>query len=232
MIAVRPAAERGATRTGWLDSRHSFSFANYFDLNNMGFRTLLVINDDHVGPGGGFPAHGHRDMEILTYVLDGAVEHQDSLGSGSIIRPGDIQVMSAGTGIRHSEFNPSQTDPLRLLQIWILPEREGLKPRYEQKTVAWDAAGSGLRLVGSHDGNKDGVTIYQDVNVHAGRLSPNAEATLDLAPGRHAWVQMARGAARVNGTALTEGDGAAIVGETNLAFRADSPAEFLVFDLG
>jgi hypothetical protein len=231
MITVRPAAERGTTGTYWLDSRHSFSFAEYYDPRNMGFRALRVINDDRVRPGAGFPTHGHRDMEILTYVLDGALEHKDSLGTGSVIRPGEVQIMSAGTGIRHSEFNPSESDPLRLLQIWILPEREGLTPRYDQKAFPESERRGRLRLVGARDGRDGAVTIYQDIDLYAGLLAAGDRVTHALKPGRHAWIQMARGSAAVNGKTLHEGDGAAISDERRLDIAGVDDAELLLFDM-
>lgn len=231
MIAVRPAAARGTTRIDWLDSRHSFSFAEYFDPAHMGFRALRVINDDRVAPGAGFPTHAHRDMEILTYVLDGALEHRDSLGTGSVIRPGEVQVMSAGTGIRHSEFNHSQTEPVHLLQIWMLPERNGLPPRDDQK--AFDAASrrGRLKLVAAGDARDDAVVLFQDIDLYAGNFDRGERAVHALKPGRHAWVQMARGSAAVNGTVLREGDGAAISDEKEIAIEGVDDAEVLLFDL-
>jgi len=231
MITVRPAAKRGETQIDWLDSKHSFSFADYHDPANMGFRALRVINDDRIAAGAGFPTHGHRDMEILTYVLDGALEHRDSLGTGSVIRPGDVQIMSAGTGIRHSEFNPSDSEPLRLLQIWMLPERGGLKPRYDQKTFG-PAEGQGrLRLVGSRDGREGGVTIYQDIDLYAASLDRGQTVAHNIRPDRHVWIQMARGKASVNGKPVAEGDGVAITGEVRVEIAGVDGAELLLFDL-
>ena len=227
MIALRPAEERGHTRLSWLDSRHSFSFDRYYDPRHMGFRVLRVINEDRVDPGQGFGTHPHRDMEILTFVLEGALEHKDSLGSGSVIRPGDVQRMTAGTGISHSEFNPSGTEPVHFLQVWILPERPGLDPSYEQRSFP----AAGLRLVGSRDGREGSVRIHQDVLVHLARLSPGEDVVHALAPGRHAWIQMARGAAQVNGTRLAAGDGAALSEERSVTLRGVDGAEALVFDL-
>ena len=227
MIALRPAEERGHTRLSWLDSRHSFSFDRYYDPRHMGFRVLRVINEDRVDPGQGFGTHPHRDMEILTFVLEGALEHKDSLGSGSVIRPGDVQRMTAGTGISHSEFNPSRTEPVHFLQVWILPERPGLEPSYEQRSFP----AAGLRLVGSRDGREGSVRIHQDVLVYVARLSPGEEVVHALAPGRHAWIQMARGAAQVNGTRLAAGDGAALSEERSVELRGVDGAEALVFDL-
>ena len=227
MIALRPAEERGHTRLSWLDSRHTFSFDRYHDPRHMGFRVLRVINEDRVDPGQGFGTHPHRDMEILTFVLEGALEHKDSLGNGSVIRPGDVQRMTAGTGISHSEFNPSRTEPVHFLQVWILPERPGLEPSYEQRSFP----AAGLRLVGSRDGREGSVRIHQDVLVYVARLSPGEEVVHALAPGRHAWIQMARGAAQVNGTRLAAGDGAALSEERSVTLRGVDGAEALVFDL-
>ena len=231
MITVRNRDERGAVNMGWLDSRHSFSFGHYFDPAHMGFRSLRVINDDRVIPGAGFPTHGHADMEIVSYVLDGALEHKDSLGTGSVIRPGEVQRMSAGTGIRHSEYNASRENPARFLQIWILPEREGLEPGYEQTAFAEAEKRGRLRLVGSRDGRQGSVTIHQDVDLYAGLIDGDESATLELRPGRHAWVQVARGHVRLNGVALKEGDGAAVSGETTLTLDQGIGAEVLLFDL-
>jgi len=227
MIALRPAEERGHTRLSWLDSRHSFSFDRYYDPRHMGFRVLRVINEDRVDPGQGFGTHPHRDMEILTFVLEGVLEHKDSLGSGSVIRPGDVQRMTAGTGISHSEFNPSRTEPVHFLQVWILPERPGLEPSYEQRSFP----AAGLRLVGSRDGREGSVRIHQDVLVYVARLSPGEEVVHALAPGRHAWIQMARGAAQVNGTRLGAGDGAALSEERSVTLRGVDGAEALLFEL-
>ena len=227
MIALRPAEERGHTRLSWLDSRHSFSFDRYYDPRHMGFRVLRVINEDRVDPGQGFGTHPHRDMEILTFVLEGVLEHKDSLGSGSVIRPGDVQRMTAGTGISHSEFNPSRTEPVHFLQVWILPERPGLEPSYEQRSFP----AAGLRLVGSRDGREGSVRIHQDVLVYVARLSAGEDVVHALAPGRHAWIQMARGAAQVNGTRLAAGDGAALSEERSVTLRGVDDAEALVFDL-
>ena len=231
MIVKRPGEERGRTRISWLDSRHSFSFGEYYDPRHMGFGALRVINEDWVAPAGGFPTHGHRDMEIVTYVLEGALEHRDSLGNGSQIRPGDVQRMSAGTGIEHSEFNASKTARVHFLQIWILPERRGGAPGYEQTHFDAAALGSGLRLVGSRDGRDGSVRIHQDVSLYAAR--PDAGATLELAlrPGRHAWVQVARGALALGPHELTAGDGAALSDEPSLRLLAREPSELLVFDL-
>src|SRR5262252_4566222 len=197
MITVRPAAERGIANFGWLDSRHSFSFGHYYDPKHMGFGTLRVINEDRVEPGKGFDTHGHRDMEIVSYVLEGALAHKDSLGTGSVIRPGDVQRMSAGTGIRHSEFNHSKTDPVHFLQIWILPERDGLTPSYEQKTFDERAKRGGFRLVGSRDGRDGSVTIHQDVDLYAAILADGESVSHAFAADRRGWLQVARGSVKV-----------------------------------
>jgi len=231
-MLVRKAGERGHTDFGWLDSRHTFSFGDYHDAEAMGFRTLRVINDDRVAAGGGFPTHAHRDMEIVSYVIDGALEHRDSLGTGSIIRPGDVQLMTAGTGVRHSEFNASKSAPVRFLQIWILPERAGLAPGYEQKTFPETERANRLRLVASRDGRDGSVTVHQDVAIHGTTLEAAKQVDFALARGRFAWVQIARGEATVNGERLMEGDGAAMTAVEAVAMQA-GPAgcELLLFDL-
>jgi quercetin 2,3-dioxygenase len=231
MITVRKAADRGRSKHDWLDSRHTFSFADYFDPAHVAFSKLRVINDDRVAPGAGFGTHGHRDMEIVSYVVEGAIEHKDSLGTGSIIRPGDVQRMTAGTGVRHSEFNPSATEPLRFLQIWILPRAEGLAPGYEQKSFPVAERRGRMRLVGSPDGREGSVTLHQDVLLFAGCFEGAERGTLSLAPERKAWVQIVRGAVSVNGTRLEEGDGAGIEKEQQLAFSDGTAAELLAFDL-
>jgi redox-sensitive bicupin YhaK (pirin superfamily) len=231
MIALRPAKERGHADHGWLDTWHTFSFADYYDPRFMGFRALRVINEDFVAPGRGFPTHGHRDMEIITYVLAGALEHRDSMGNGSIIRPGEVQRMSAGTGVRHSEANPSRAEALHLLQIWIEPARPGIAPGYEQKTFG-DADKRGrLRLVASPDGAEGSVTIHQDARVYATVLGPGQSVTHALAPGRHAWLHVARGGLTLNGHRLGQGDGAAITGEPTLTLAGETEVEALLFDL-
>jgi quercetin 2,3-dioxygenase len=229
MITVRQAAQRGRTRLDWLDSWHSFSFGDYYDPSNMGFGPLRVINDDVVDPGRGFGTHPHRDMEILTWVLDGALQHRDSLGTGSVIRPGEVQIMSAGTGIQHSEFNPSPIEPVRLLQIWILPERRDLPPRYDQQVVPLEPGV--LRQIAAREPEPGAVTLFQDATVYAARLEPGQRVEHVLRPGRTAWVQVARGDVRVDDSALHEGDGAAVTGQERLAIEADGDAEVLVFDL-
>jgi len=231
MITVRPSAERGRSELGWLSSRHTFSFADYLDPRHMGFRSLRVINEDRVQPGAGFPTHGHRDMEIVTYVAEGVLEHKDSMGNGSVIRPGEVQRMTAGTGVTHSEYNPSRTEPVRLLQIWILPERQGLAPGYEQRTFPAAEMQGRLRVVASRDGRESSVTLHQDARILAARLAPGEEIVHSFAPGRHAWVQVVRGALALDGTVLAAGDGAAVSDETRLALAAHAPSELLLFDL-
>jgi redox-sensitive bicupin YhaK (pirin superfamily) len=232
MISVRHAAERGTVNFGWLDSRHTFSFGDYYDPEQMGFGPLRVINEDRVSPGQGFGTHGHRDMEIISYVLEGALEHKDSIGTGSVIRPGDVQIMSAGTGIRHSEFNHSKTESVHFLQIWVVPDRNGIAPRYEQKTFA-DADKRGrLRLVGSSDGRDGSVVIHQDVKLFAAVLKTAEEVTQALPTDRKGWLQVARGAVAMNGRDLNAGDGAAVEGEPAITVTARTGgAEILVFDL-
>lgn len=230
MIQVRRGAERGASRIDWLDSKHTFSFAEYVDPAHMGFRSLRVINEDKVKPGAGFGTHGHRDMEIVSYVLDGAIRHEDSTGVGAVIRPGDVQRMTAGRGVRHSEFNPSEKDPLHFLQIWILPEKGGLEPGYEQKTFPAAEKKGRLRLVASRDGREGSVTIHQDVDLYASVLDAGEKAELALRPGRGAWVQVAKGAMTVNGTTLQAGDGARIEGEATVTLQG-AGGEALLFDL-
>lgn len=231
MITIRKAGDRGRTQIDWLDSRHTFSFGEYYDPDAMGFRVLRVINDDRVAPGGGFPTHGHRDMEIISYVLEGALEHKDSLGTGSVIRPGDIQLMTAGTGVRHSEFNASRVAPVHFLQIWLLPERPGLPPGYEQKTIPESETRGRLRLVASRDGHDDSVTIHQNVALYTARLGAGLDARHQLAPDRHAYVHVARGNITLADRQLGEGDGAAISEETVVRISGKSDSEFLLFDL-
>jgi redox-sensitive bicupin YhaK (pirin superfamily) len=232
MITLRPAQERGSAYFGWLDSRHTFSFGEYYDPNHMGFADLRVINEDKVTPGEGFSTHGHRDMEIISYVLEGALEHKDSLGTGSIIRPGDVQRMSAGTGIRHSEYNASKTEPVHFLQIWILPEQKGMTPGYEQKTFTDDEKRGQLRLLGSRDGRDGSITIHQDVNLYATLLQDGEAANHALAEGRAIWLQVVRGAVQLNGQPLTAGDGAAMTQESQITLQgASDNAEVLLFDM-
>ena len=231
MITVRQAKERGHFDFGWLDTYHTFSFGDYYDPRFMGFRDLRVINEDRVHPGRGFPTHGHRDMEIITYILEGALEHKDSIGTGSVIRPGEVQRMSAGRGVRHSEHNNSQTDPVHLLQIWITPNEEGIEPSYEQKTYTDDEKRGRLRLIASPDGRDDSVTIHQDARVYAALLEPGAEISYELDPARYAWLQVARGAIRLNDHLLNQGDGAGFHREPTLKLTGHQAAEILLFDL-
>jgi len=231
MIVRRPANERGRTKIGWLDSWHSFSFGDYYDPAHVEFRSLRVLNDDRVAAGQGFGMHPHRDMEIITYMVSGALEHKDSLGTGSVIRPGEVQRMSAGTGIRHSEFNPSPTTPAHLLQIWLMPERHGLTPGYEQKAFPEGERHNRWRLVASPDGRDGSVTIHQDAAMYVMNLDAGKEVTHTLPPGRHAWLQVVRGTVALNGESLKVGDGAAVSKETALAVTANEPAELVLFDL-
>lgn len=231
MIIVRPAEERGVANFGWLDSRHTFSFGHYYDPRHMGIGALRVINDDRVAPGGGFDTHAHQDMEIISYVLEGAMEHQDSIGTGSVIRPGDVQRMTAGTGIAHSEFNHSRTEPVHFLQIWIVPERKGLEPGYEQKTFPLEERRGKARLVASRDGRDGSLTVHQDIDLYTSVLEAGDEVAIDLRPERSAWVQVARGAVTLNGTGLKEGDGAAVFDTATLTLTSDTGGEVLVFDL-
>jgi len=231
MITIRNGNDRGHAQHGWLDSHHTFSFAEYFDPDHMGFRSLRVINEDRVSPGQGFGTHPHRDMEIISYVLAGGLEHKDSIGTGSIIRPGDVQRMSAGTGVRHSEFNPSKTDPVHFLQIWIQPAEHGIAPSYEQKTFTQADKRGKLRLVASADGRDGSVTVHADAALYAGVFDEGERAELRLDKGRHAWVHVARGKVRVNGRDLEAGDGAALSEEAAVRIEGVSGGEVLVFDL-
>ena len=223
---------RGQTRTGWLDSRHTFSFGQYQDPMHMGFRSLRVINEDRVIPGAGFPRHGHSDMEIISYVLEGALEHNDSLGNGTVIRPGDVQLMSAGTGILHSEFNPSQAEPMHFLQMWIIPDRAGLPPSYQQKACPVEKRRGHLRLVAAPDGRNNTVTVHQDARLFVANLEANERVVHEIERGRGLWLQLARGIVTVNGAEMREGDGAAVEDEPAIAIEADTDAKFLLFDLG
>lgn len=232
MINLRRANDRGHAEHGWLDSHHTFSFADYYDEEHMGFRALRVINDDRVVAGQGFPTHPHRDMEIITYVLEGGVAHKDSMGNEGVIRPGEVQRMTAGTGIRHSEFNASKADPVHLLQIWIEPEKANLKPSYEQKMFPPEQKRGRLRLVGSHDGRDGSVQVHQDIALYAGLFKSGEKAELALKPGRHAWVHVANGELKVNGTVLKEGDAAAFSEEDKVVLEGAGDGEVLVFDLG
>lgn len=230
-LDLRPAGDRGVAEHGWLSSRHSFSFASYFDPRQVGFSDLLVINDDRVSGGGGFPTHPHRDMEIFSYVLDGALAHRDSMGTGSSIRPGDVQMMSAGTGIAHSEFNASETDPVHFLQIWIVPNRRGVKPRYQEKAFTTEQKRGRLKLVISPEGDEGSLSVYQDARVYAGLFDGAERASHEVRPGRYAYLQVARGSVEVNGQRLNEGDGARVRDAGELEFSNGEDAEVLVFDL-
>jgi len=231
MITIRKAKERGHADHGWLDTYHTFSFADYWDPRHMGWGPLRVINDDRVAPGTGFPTHAHRDMEIITYVLDGALEHRDSLGSGSVIRPGEVQRMSAGTGVRHSEYNASKSDPVHLLQIWIEPARTGIAPGYEQKAFAEPERRGRLRLIAAPDGRDGALTIHQDASVYTTTLARGERVEHVLGAGRLAWLHVARGALLLNGERLAQGDGAAIENERRIDLEALEDAEALLFDL-
>jgi redox-sensitive bicupin YhaK (pirin superfamily) len=230
-ISIRSAESRGHENHGWLDSFHSFSFAHYYDPKYMGFGPLRVINEDRVQPGAGFDPHGHSDMEIISYVLEGALEHKDNLGTGSVIRPGDVQRMSAGSGIRHSEFNHSKTEPVHFLQIWIIPESKGLKPSYEQKAFSVDEKRGKLRLIGSRDGRDGSVTIHRDVDLYVTILSPGQTVTHELSSGRGVWLQVARGSIVFNGKPLKAGDGVAIDSPDPLKIEGKQDAEILLFDM-
>ena len=231
MITVRKSEERGHFDLGWLDTYHTFSFDQYYDPAHTHWRSLRVINEDRVAPGQGFPTHSHRDMEIITYILSGALEHRDSMGSGSVIRPGDVQRMSAGTGVSHSEFNPSDRESVHLLQIWILPESRGLAPSYEEKSFSEDERRGRLRLVASEDGREGSITIQQDARLYAAILDAGASVEHTLGANRYAWLQVARGAVRLNEFDLQPGDGAAVSNETALKTVAQESAEILLFDL-
>ena len=232
MLAIRHADERGLVDLGWLNSRHTFSFGHYHDPRHMGFGALRVINEDVVAPGQGFGTHGHQDMEIISCVLAGELEHKDSLGTGSLIRRGDVQRMSAGTGVRHSEFNASASDAVHFLQIWILPERQGLSPGYEQKSFADEEKRDRLRLIGSRDGRLGSVTIHRDVDLHAAVLAPGSSVAHKLGGERKAWVQMIRGTLEVNGQLLLAGDGLAIEGHPLIEMSSSEDSEVLLFDMG
>jgi redox-sensitive bicupin YhaK (pirin superfamily) len=230
MLEIRRAGERGRTKWSWLDSRHTFSFGDYSDPSHMGFRTLRVINDDRVVPGAGFGTHGHQDMEIISYVLEGSLEHKDSMGTGSVIRPGEVQMMRAGTGVTHSEFNHSKTEPVHFLQIWIEPDERRLKPSYSQRPVDRELAQTSFALLASKDGRNHSIQIHQDVDLWLGLLDAGRGRRLSLPSGRYAWVHVARGDAAVDGAKLSEGDGLA-TDKASLEFSADAPAEVLIFDL-
>jgi redox-sensitive bicupin YhaK (pirin superfamily) len=231
MLTIRRSEDRGRFDMGWLDTRHTFSFGEYYDPRYLGFSALRVINEDRVAPGKGFPTHGHRDMEIVTYILRGALEHKDSLGTGSVIRPGDVQRMSAGAGIQHSEFNHSAEEPVHFLQIWILPDQKGMPPSYEQITVPVQDRHDRLRLIGSRDGRDGSVTIHQNLGLYSALLSPGAKLDHAFEADRAGWIQVASGAIEVNGLHLRAGDGVAAIKETALKIAALEPAEILLFDL-
>jgi redox-sensitive bicupin YhaK (pirin superfamily) len=231
MIEKRPANERGGGDHGWLNTRHTFSFNDYYDPEQSGFRVLRVINEDRVQPGQGFGTHGHRDMEIISYVLEGELEHMDSLGHCSVLRPGEFQRMTAGTGVQHSEFNPSEAQPVHFYQIWLLPDRRGHEPSYEQKSFPEAERKGKLRLVASPNGRDGSLTIHQDAEVFLSSLERGQQVTHFLRSGRYAWLQILRGAVQLNGTALSPGDGAAVWNEKSLTITASGPAELMLFDL-
>jgi quercetin 2,3-dioxygenase len=231
MITIRRSEERGAANHGWLDTKFTFSFDQYYDPKFMGYRSLRVMNEDKVAPGGGFPTHPHRDMEIITYVLEGKLEHKDSLGTGAVILPGDGQRMTAGRGIRHSEFNPSQSDPVHLLQIWIMPEKSGLEPSYEQKSFPESEKQGRFRLIASPTGEEGSVRINQDAKLFVTLLAPDQEVKHLFGAKRYGWLQVAKGGVQINGTALKQGDGAAISDEKELIVKGTKDSEILLFDL-
>lgn len=231
MITLRKARDRGHLDHGWLDTYHTFSFSSYYDPDHMGFRSLRVMNEDTVAAGAGFGTHPHRDMEIVTYVLEGALEHKDSMGNGEVLRPGEFQRMSAGTGITHSEFNPSPDQPTHLYQIWLLPQSKGIEPSYEQKQFDDPRMHNGLRLVASPDGADGSLTIHQDARIYLSKIDAGKSVELELPSGRHAWLQVLRGTVSLNGQPLETSDGAAVSEESRLAIQADSDAEIMLFDL-
>ena len=231
MITIRKSKERGHFDHGWLNTYHTFSFDQYYDPRYMGFRSLRVINEDFVAAGRGFPTHGHRDMEIITYILEGALKHEDSMGNGSVIRPGDVQRMTAGTGVRHSEKNASDKERVHLLQIWIVPNADSLAPGYEQKAFSEEERSGQLRLIASEDGRDDSVRLNQDVSLFASILGGGQEVERAMDPNRYGWLQVARGSVVVNGEKTEQGDGVVIVAESSLKIRAEEPAEVLLFDL-
>jgi len=231
MMDIRRADDRGLANFGWLNSRHTFSFGSYFDPQQVGFSDLLVINDDRVSPGRGFDTHGHRDMEIFSYVLEGGLQHRDSMGTGSVIRPGDVQTMSAGSGVLHSEFNASSEEPVHFLQVWIVPDRKGVTPRYQQRHFTTDEKRGRLRLIISPDGADGSLSVYQDARVYAGLFDGEEQHALPLAPGRYAYVHVARGSIEVNGERLVEGDGARLRDPGVVSLARGLAAEVLLFDL-
>ncbi len=232
MIVLRKSEERGGGDHGWLRTRHTFSFADYYDPRWMSFRALRVLNEDIVQPGNGFPRHSHRDAEIVSIVLEGSLEHKDSMGNGSVIRPGDVQRMSAGTGVSHSEYNPSRSEPVHFLQIWFLPDKAGYPPSYEQKAFSDEERRDRLRLVASNDGRDGSVTIHQDADLYVSSLGAGKELTHELRSGRHAWLQVTRGKLRLDGQELSAGDGAGIRAESRLTLTALEAADVVLFDLG
>ncbi len=232
MLTVRRSEDRGRASFGWLEARHTFSFGSYVDPDWSGFRSLRVINEDRIQPGTGFGTHPHRDMEILTYVIEGAIEHKDSLGSGSVLVPGELQRMTAGTGISHSEFNPSPAEPLHLLQIWVEPETNSLAPSYDQRAFPLDEQRGRFVLVASRDGREGSLVVHQDAALFAGRFDHASSVRTELVSGRHAWIQVVRGEVSANGTSLRAGDGAAVSEELSIDLTAESDAEVLLFDLG
>ncbi|MDH5346033.1 MAG: pirin family protein [Gammaproteobacteria bacterium] len=231
MINVRKSADRGAVNLGWLEARHSFSFGSYYDPGQMGFGPLRVINEDRIQPGQGFPTHGHRDMEIVTYIIDGALEHRDSMGNGSVIRRGDVQRMTAGSGVRHSEFNHSSVEITHLLQIWLLPERAGLPPGYEEKNFADVDKKNRLRLIASRDARDASLVIHQDADLYATVLDSSVTVEHILAEGRLCWIQVVRGALTVNGASVGPGDGVSLTAERSVSIAADEESELLLFDM-
>ncbi len=231
MIQIRKSTDRGHANHGWLDTYHTFSFSSYRDPKHMGFRSLRVMNEDWVAPGQGFGSHPHQDMEIVTYVLEGALEHKDSMGNGEVLRPGEFQRMTAGTGITHSEFNPSATEPVHLYQIWLYPSQKGLEPSYEQKRFPEAERKNRLRLVASREADQGSLLIHQDARIFLARLEPGQEVVHDLAPGRHAWLQVLRGSVKLNGLELQTSDGASISDETSLSIQSTDDAEVMLFDL-
>jgi redox-sensitive bicupin YhaK (pirin superfamily) len=231
MITTRKSDQRGNTKIDWLDSRHTFSFGEYYDPSHMGFRTLRVINEDLVRPGAGFPTHAHRDMEIITYVLEGALEHKDSIGNGSTISPGEVQRMSAGKGITHSEFNHSRTEPVHFLQIWLTPSRLGIEPGYEQRPIDLKKARGTLLPIATPDGREGSVTLHQDATLSVAKLGNGETVDVSLKPARQGWLQVARGEVSLNGVKLAQGDGAEVADEEKVRIVADSPAEILWFDM-
>ena len=231
MITVRPANERGHANHGWLNTYHTFSFSSYYDPQQMGFRSLRVMNEDFVAPGQGFGTHPHNDMEIVTYVLQGALEHKDSMGNGEVLRPGEFQRMSAGTGITHSEFNPSSNEAVHLYQIWLLPEAKGIEPSYEQKQFPLEERTNRLRLVASRDAEHGSLLIHQDARIYLSSLDTGEQVQYSLAEGRHAWLQVLQGSVTLNGQALSTSDGAAVSDERELTIAASQAAEVMLFDL-